>query len=68
MVELQTAAGVRAALGITHRQLEYLLLCRPDLEPDRIAGRRVYTAEDMERLRAALALRRAARSAEGASQ
>jgi DNA-binding transcriptional MerR regulator len=51
-----TATGeVRRALGLTQRQFEYLLACHPELEPPRLAGRRCFTPDDVERLRLLLA-------------
>ncbi len=62
---LMLAAAVRRALKLTQRQLDHLLHRNPALEPRRLGGRRVFTAADLERLRAALAAapaRRAPRS------
>ena len=44
-------------LGITPRQMQHLLIMRPELEPGRIGALRMWTAADVDRVRVALAER-----------
>ena len=54
-----TSTQAMHALGISAHQLYYLLRANPELEPKRIGNFRVFSEEDMVRIRSALAGRAA---------
>lgn len=53
-----TTTQARRVLGLTERQMSYLLGARPELEPANRAGHwRMWTDADLDRVRASLAAR-----------
>ena len=53
MADMTTTGGAARALGVTEATIQHLLRRHPELAPTgRLAGRRVWTATDIEKVRA----------------